>query len=291
MPFADQVLFHCAKRLYKSEVSLSEEMKESLTNADKYDAYRSRLVPHIVGAARRLGLDISGKTLLDLGCGDGAITREYLKHGSERVIGIDVDAREIGRARANACAPGLDFQVCSGGTFPLESSSIDAIVSHDVFEHISDPSSTLAECYRVLKPGGWMLVGTWGWYHPFAPHLFSALPVPWAHVIFSDKTLLRAARRVYEAPWYRPTMHDLDADGQRIPDKYLEERISSDYLNRLLIRDFRRVFRESGFTVRMVQVPFGSSYARWTRLFLQVPLLNEFFTSYFWAVLTKGRSH
>jgi SAM-dependent methyltransferase len=287
MPFAEQVLFVCAKWLYRTEISLSEEMKESLTDADKYDAYRSALVPHIVLSAKRLGLEIAGKTVLDVGCGDGAITREFLKHGAARVIGIDADANAIARGRENH-ASDVDFHLCSNGMFPLETSSVDAIVSHDVFEHISDPSQTLSECYRVLRPGGRMLIGTWGWYHPFASHLFSTMPVPWAHVIFSERTLLRAARKVYQASWYRPTMHDLDADGRKIPDKYSQEHISPEYLNKLLVRDFRRIFKDTEFDVRMELVPFGSRYARWTRAFLQVPLLNEFVTSYFWAVLSKS---
>jgi hypothetical protein len=114
------------------------------------------------------------------------------------------------------------------------------------------------------------------------------MPVPWAHVIFSERTLLRAARKVYQASWYRPTMHDLDADGRKIPDKYSQEHISPEYLNKLLVRDFRRIFKDTEFDVRMELVPFGSRYARWTRAFLQVPLLNEFVTSYFWAVLSKS---
>ncbi len=56
---------------------------------------------------------------------------------------------------------------------------VDVVLCYDVFEHVSRPAAVLDECYRILKPGGKMLIGTWGWYHPFAPHLWSTMPVPW----------------------------------------------------------------------------------------------------------------
>ena len=285
MRVAEEVLFRVAKRLYPSEVSLSTEMKQAMTSADQHDTYRAGLLPRIVASATELGVGITGTTLLDLGCGDGAVTQGYLAYGAERVIGADVDAHALARGRDHF--PGVDFRLIANGRISLEDNSVDTIISHDVFEHVADPSSVLAECRRILKPHGTMLIGTWGWYHPFAPHLFAAMPVPWAHVFVSEKTLLRAARRVYQAPWYRPTMHDLDVDGRKIASKYLDEEISTDYVNKLLIADFRRIFKSSGFESRLVLVPFGSRWARWTRVFLKVPFVNEFFTTYFWAVLRK----
>jgi len=72
-----------------------------------------------------------------------------------------------------------------------------------------------------------MLIGTWEWHRPFAPHLWSTMPVPWAHLIVSERTLLRACRRVYHAAWYVPTFHDFDVDGSRKHDRYTEDRIST----------------------------------------------------------------
>src|SRR5206468_219311 len=150
--------------------------------------------------------------------------------------------------------------------------SIDVILCYDVFEHVSKPAAMLAECKRVLRSGGRMLIGTWGWYHPFAPHLWSTMPVPWAHLLVSERTLLRACRRVYHSPWYVPTFHDLDANGHRYQDRYVEEQISTDYLNKYLLRDFERTFEESGLRWRVQLQPFGSRWARWTKPFLTVPL-------------------
>ena len=50
--------------------------------------------------------------------------------------------------------------------------------------------------------------------------------------------------------------------GKRLPDKYTHQTISTDYLNKLLIKDFEQLFLASGFIYETHPVPFGSRYAR-----------------------------
>jgi len=164
---------------------------------------------------------------------------------------------------------------------------VDTICCYDVFEHVEKPAEMLKEINRILKPGGKMIIGTWGWKHPFAPHLWSTMPVPYAHVFFSEKTILRVCRRVYLSDWYQPTLHDIDDDGNRKTDKYLHEEIPTDYLNKYLVSDFEKVFAESDLEADVRPQPFGSRFASWTRIFLGVPWLREFIIGYLWVVLTK----
>jgi SAM-dependent methyltransferase len=242
----------------------------------------------IAEAARRYGVQIEGRTVLDFGCGDGAHTREYARLGAREVIGVDIDVEAVRQAVAQANGtPAVRFHSCTDHAVPLGDASVDTAISYDVFEHVVDPTESLRELYRVLRPLGQALIGTWGWYHPYAPHLFAAMPVPWAHVLFSERTILRVCRRVYEAAWYEPTSHDLDETGRRKPDKYLQDEIPSDYVNKVSLRGFRRALAASGFRWRMHLVPFGSRYARWSRLLVHVPWLREFFTGYVWIVLTR----
>ena len=199
---------------------------------------------------------------------------------------MDINTEKIERAQALYDHPNLTFCLSTTDQVPIEDDNVDAIISFDVFEHVAHPEKILAECYRILRPGGQMLIGTWGWYHPFAPHLWSTMPVPWAHVLFSERTMLRVCRRVYNAPWYVPNMHDLDANGQKIPYKFQREEIPLSYVNKLLIRDFERIFEQSKFGYS-IHLPFGSLYARWTKMFLYMPWIREFITSFFWAVVAK----
>jgi 2-polyprenyl-3-methyl-5-hydroxy-6-metoxy-1,4-benzoquinol methylase len=287
MIFSEQILFFLAKFFYKGEVGHSKEMKRALSDRQEYNKYRGGQIDKILSAAGKYGLDIVDKTVLDMGCNDGAITGGYLERGARDAIGVDIDEAAIEFAQKHRSSNRLTFIHSTTSTLPIADSSVDSIICYDVFEHVSSPVTMLEECYRVLRPGGRMLIGTWGWHHPFAPHLWSTMPVPWAHVFFSEKTLLRTCRRVYNSSWYIPNMHDLDETGRKIEGKFCQDSIDEEYLNKFLIKDFVKVFEGSKFTFQVHPQPFGSKYARWTRFFLKTPYVSEFVTSYIWVVLSK----
>lgn len=97
-----------------------------------------------------------GKYLLDVGCGNGQFMAEMSKLGW-KVIGIEPDeeAARIVRER-------FGFKVLSvaleEAKFPDD--SFDVITINHVIEHVYDPLVLLAECYRVLKPDGKLVVVT-----------------------------------------------------------------------------------------------------------------------------------
>lgn len=99
-----------------------------------------------------------GMTLLDCGCGSGSITigfAEVLTPG--QIIGVDISEAEIERARQRANEAGInniEFQVDNIYQLNFPDHSFDALFSHNVLEHVAEPSRALAEMYRVLKPGG-----------------------------------------------------------------------------------------------------------------------------------------
>lgn len=279
MSISEQILYIFAKVLYRTEIAHSTEMKDALKNIDASVTYRSNEIKRIIKAAKRYGTEICDKSLIDFGCNDGTVSVHYLDEGACNVTGVDIDKSAIERAHRLHTRPGITFVRSTPEKIPLEDGCADTIISYDVFEHISRPVTILKELYRILKPGGQILIGTWGWYHPFAPHLWSTMPVPWAHVLFSERTVLRVCRRVYHSNWYEPNMYDFDSSGNRLPDKYTNEKINTDYLNKFLIRDFEKAFEKSGFTYKTYLIPFGSRYACFTSLFLYIPWLCEFFTS------------
>lgn len=287
---AEQVLYGLARTLYRTELAHSDKMKSASTDPNEFRQYRSGEAKRVLEAAARYGVEIAGRDVLDLGCNDGVLTARHQALGPRTLVGVDIDGPAIERARRNFGDQGIDFVVSGVDRIPLADESIDSILCFDVFEHVSRPAEILAECRRVLRPGGKMLIGTWGWKHPYAPHLWATMPVPWAHVVFGERIMLRTCRRVYHAPWYRPTIFDLDPTGQRRSDRYAHDSISPDYLNKYLIRDFERVFAASGMSHEVHLQPFGSKYARWTRLLLSVPGLREYLAGFLWAVLTKPLS-
>ncbi len=100
----------------------------------------------------------SDMNLLDMGCGPGSITvglAEWLPDG--HVTGLDFDESVVETAQKDAAERGLtNIDFISGSVYelPFEDSSFDAIYSHQVLQHLSDPQGMLKEALRVVKPGG-----------------------------------------------------------------------------------------------------------------------------------------
>ncbi len=104
-----------------------------------------------------------GEVVLDLGCGAGLdLLIAARKVGSEgRVIGVDMTDAMLERARANAAAAGLaniDLRKGLIEELPVESGSVDWVVSNCVINLSPDKPKVFAEIARALKPGGRMLV-------------------------------------------------------------------------------------------------------------------------------------
>jgi ubiquinone/menaquinone biosynthesis C-methylase UbiE len=102
-----------------------------------------------------------GMTLLDLGCGKGREICELAKQLGCRVIGVDALKGTLELARDRISREGLEGQVTlvcgSMDALPLPDASIDFIWCRDALNHTSDMARTLAECARVLRPGGRMM--------------------------------------------------------------------------------------------------------------------------------------
>lgn len=100
----------------------------------------------------------SGMSLLDAGCGSGSITfglAEAVAPG--QVVGVDVATKQIEGASAAAEARGITnvvFQTGNVYEMPFPDDSFDAVFSHAVLEHLSNPLRALKEFRRVLTPGG-----------------------------------------------------------------------------------------------------------------------------------------
>jgi SAM-dependent methyltransferase len=64
--------------------------------------------------------------------------------------------------------PQATLEIGSDGSVPVDDESVDAVISTQVLEHVTDPSLYLSECKRVLRPGGQLLLSTHGImvYHP-----------------------------------------------------------------------------------------------------------------------------
>jgi len=118
------------------------------------------------GQSRRLGLiqsyaALRGARVLDAGSGLGLYVARMRQAGAE-AHGVDLDL-----ANASAVAGCL---VASVTDLPYVDEVFDLVLSHEVIEHVDDDAQAVREAYRVLKPGGRMIVFCPNRWYPFETH-------------------------------------------------------------------------------------------------------------------------
>lgn len=106
--------------------------------------YEEQILPL---AARELA---GATTVLDVGCGDGQVSRLAAKLGAQ-VIGIDPTWNCVSVAHQRGSA---SFARAGAAGLPFASASFEAVVACLVFEHIREVDDAIAEVARVLQPGG-----------------------------------------------------------------------------------------------------------------------------------------
>jgi len=141
-----------------------------------------------------------GERVLDVGCGDGALTEKLVEDGC-RVVAVDSSPEQVRAARQR----GIDARVADVTALDFDA-EFDAVFSNAVLHWIRDPDAALAAIHRALAPGG-RLVAEFGGHGCVA-----SIRAAFGEVL---------ARRGIDAetlnPWYFPTAEEyrdrLDANG------------------------------------------------------------------------------
>lgn len=123
--------------------------------------------------AARLG---PSPAVLDVGCGDAALSGLLAMRLGARIEGVDVTPGSIELARAEFSKRDLTghFQLIDGYAYPFPDAAFAAVVCSDVIEHVNQPAQMLAEMWRTLAPGGVLVVTT--------PVRYTELPLDPMHV-------------------------------------------------------------------------------------------------------------
>ena len=98
-----------------------------------------------------------GKKILDIACGEGYGAAALAKAGAAGILGVDVSAEACAHA---ASKYGIEARVGDAQKIPAESRSFNLIVSFETIEHLLQPELFVAECARVLAPGGTAVIST-----------------------------------------------------------------------------------------------------------------------------------
>ena len=93
--------------------------------------------------------------LLDVGCATG-LFMEVAREADWRVEGMDISHYALSRAREK----GLSVRAGALPNPELESGEYDVVTLWDVIEHVTDPAAVIADCHRLLRPGGVLAMST-----------------------------------------------------------------------------------------------------------------------------------
>jgi demethylmenaquinone methyltransferase/2-methoxy-6-polyprenyl-1,4-benzoquinol methylase/phosphoethanolamine N-methyltransferase len=170
--------------------------------ASFYDALANIVTFGQVGRFRKITIDqallLPGEALLDVGCGTGGVTLPARlplgEYGS--AAGIDPSPEMIAIARRKAHRAGLeiDFRVAAIECLPFPDRTFDVVTASLMMHHLPQPLQVkgLAEIWRVLKPGGRILIADMIKSSTSSPRLFlTTLPLHHRHAQFSAEDLSR----------------------------------------------------------------------------------------------------
>jgi tocopherol O-methyltransferase len=142
------------------------------------------------------GSSSSATNILDVGCGIGGSTLYLAQKFNAKATGITLSPVQANRAIARAQEANLpsqtDFKVADALDMPFDDESFDLVWSLESGEHMPDKRLFLQECFRVLKPGGTLIVATWC-------HR-SCLP-PQGALTYQEQKLLNQIYSAYHLPY------------------------------------------------------------------------------------------
>ncbi len=156
--------------------SYVDEVEQSIEFAGQgHDFFIRVKAQELVASARRQLGDLSGRRVLDVGCGVGLMSRYVGEHFGE-LRGIDVSPRVVQRAAQHA--PAGTFSLYDGEHIPSDDEAFDVVFTVCVMHHVPPArwGSLVLEMARVLKPGGLLYIFEHNPYNPLTRRAVSQCP-------------------------------------------------------------------------------------------------------------------
>jgi SAM-dependent methyltransferase len=277
----EKLCYEIARRMLKPPPERNLDM-------DQYDDWRKS---ELIGQWSLFSDDdIRNKEVMDFGCGPGWLAFHLVPLGPKRIVGVEIDVRSLEIAneiqKSDPRFAHLSFVRGTSNRLEFPDQSFDTILAFDCVEHIMEPEEIFAEWRRILRPGGRVLIWWMPYRSPYGPHMEAMVPIPWAHVIFGQRAMLKAAARIYDSDAFKPMSWHLDQDGNKKPNKWKTWASFKEqgYINELTQRRFRAIMKSVGLDVtRFDAKTFSGSFLRRAigGTLVRVPVIGEFMTSYY----------
>lgn len=111
-------------------------------------------------AVRAVLPDMSGLSVVDLGCGYGWFARWARAAGAARVLGLDLSEKMLDRARADTSDAAISYQRADLEELALPEAGFDLAYSSLAFHYVEDAGQMFARIRRALSPGGLLVFST-----------------------------------------------------------------------------------------------------------------------------------
>jgi ubiquinone/menaquinone biosynthesis C-methylase UbiE len=246
--------------------------------------------------------DIQGKEILEVGCGHGGITCFLAMNGAKRVVGIDLNTYNLDIAQkfhkqlvkqvfGNIDAQlNVEFLEKNATALDYPAGSFDLVWAENVFEHFMDPEAVMREAFRVLRPGGKLVVPVFSSiYSKHGAHLKQGLKVPWSNLFFSEKTICNTLYRLAED---NPHVFEMYPGLSEKPSTIRDLRRYKD-LNDITYGKFKRMAITCGYQIEAFNSRVPSGLIRLCNMlirklpFLRNSMLHDIFSTGAAAVLRK----
>ena len=187
--------------------------------------------------------------VLDDGCGGGGMGVSFAEE-ARCVVGIEPADRFKDAGVPLAAEKGvanISFSRADGTALPFGDRTFDLVLSHSVIEHVADPLTYLKEAFRVLRPGGHMLLQTAPYLSPSGAHLPRLkIPVP-IHLLMGRTAAFAVCRWLGKNA---PKWLDVPPEGNSfVTMAQRGETKIDDLLYRATIRNLRAYVSIAGFTI------------------------------------------
>jgi tocopherol O-methyltransferase len=192
----------------------------------------------------------TAENILDVGCGIGGSSLYLAGKFNAQATGITLSPVQAARAKERAQDAGLSgrtqFQVADAQAMPFPDDSFDLVWSLESGEHMPDKTKFLQECYRVLKPGGRLILVTW-----------CHRPTQNAPLTADEQKHLQDIYRVYCLP-YVISLPEYEAIARQLPLNHLR---TADWST--AVAPFWNIVIDSAFTPQAI---FGLLTSGWTTI-------------------------
>ncbi|MCF4099491.1 class I SAM-dependent methyltransferase [Maritalea mediterranea] len=143
--------------------------------------------------------DVNGLTVLDAGCGGGKHCADLLAKGA-KMHGFDLSEKMLAIAK-DMLGDQINFKTANlAEKLPYQDAQFDRILCALAMHYVKDWTTPLSEFYRLLKPGGKVVIST---HHPFMDHALAGGEDYFAHTLIED-SWKKPDGTLYVRYWRRP---------------------------------------------------------------------------------------